>query len=49
MHLPISSGSVVVMRNARETINGAVCWLAGKHGPVVALVAGVILGLSAAL
>jgi hypothetical protein len=48
MYLPIS-GSVVVMHNVREKINRAVCWLASKHGPVVALVAGVILGLSAAL
>ncbi|MGA8569615.1 MAG: hypothetical protein WB580_17620 [Candidatus Binataceae bacterium] len=49
MYLPISSGSVVVTHNAREKINRAVHWVAGKHGPVVALVAGVILGLSAAL
>ena len=31
------------------TLGGGYGWLAGKHGPVVALVAGVILGLSAAL
>jgi hypothetical protein len=37
------------MHSARKIINRVVYWLAGKHGPVVALVAGVILGLSAAL
>ena len=39
----------MVTHNAREKINRAVHWVTGKHGPVVALVAGVILGLSAAL